>query len=160
MSFKFLIDECLSPELVEFAVMAGHYESTCVRNRGWLGLKDHELIERVVAEDFTLVTQNAVDFRGGGPGRLGGEHAKQPIHAGLVCLDSWYGLDLDRQIDLFLIAVQEAEKLGDLVNKALEVFEYEDESVEVDVYDIPQEAGQAPAAPASANAPETGNGGP
>lgn len=36
---KLLIDECLSPELVQMAVDAGHGESTCVRNRGWVGKK-------------------------------------------------------------------------------------------------------------------------
>jgi predicted nuclease of predicted toxin-antitoxin system len=66
MTFKLLIDECLSPELVAMAVAAGHVQSTCLRDRGWLGLKDWELIERVVAEDFTLVTHNARDFRGQG----------------------------------------------------------------------------------------------
>jgi Domain of unknown function (DUF5615) len=136
-TFKFLIDECLSPELVDLAINAGHYESSCVRNRGWLGLKDHELIERVVADNFVLVTQNATDFRGGGPGALGGEHARQPIHAGLVCLDSFHGLDLDRQRELFTEAIAQAELEGDLVNKALEVFELEDGSIEVDIYDIP-----------------------
>ncbi len=30
MTFRFLIDECLSPELVQLAVAAGHLESTCV----------------------------------------------------------------------------------------------------------------------------------
>lgn len=82
-TYKFLIDECLSPELAEMAVQRGHVESTCVRNRGWSGLKDYQLIQRVVAEDFTLVTCNSVDFRGKGPGELGGEHANVDIHAGL-----------------------------------------------------------------------------
>ncbi|HEX7638656.1 MAG TPA: hypothetical protein VF457_09685 [Burkholderiaceae bacterium] len=49
MRFKFLIDECLTPELVELAVARGHFESTCVRNRGWAGTKDHVLIRRVVS---------------------------------------------------------------------------------------------------------------
>ena len=35
MSLKLLIDECLSPELVELAVQAGYLQSTCVRDRGW-----------------------------------------------------------------------------------------------------------------------------
>lgn len=151
MTFKFLIDECLSPELVDVALIAGHFESSCVRNRGWLGLKDRELIERIVAEDFTLVTQNATDFRGGGPGKLSGEHAKQSIHAGLVCLDSHQGLDLDRQRALFKVAIEQAETEGDLVNKALEVFELEDGRVEVEIYDIPAPTDQV--APASAPAP-------
>lgn len=36
MSFRLLIDECLSPELVDLAVEAGYVESTCARDRGLL----------------------------------------------------------------------------------------------------------------------------
>ena len=137
MTLRFLIDECLSPELVQMAVTAGHVESTCVRDRGLSGTKDWKLIEHVVASDFTLVTHNSADFRGGGPVKLGGEHAKQSIHAGLVCLNSVHAMDLQRQLDLFQIALDELAALDDLVNQALEVFEQEDGSVEVVIYDIP-----------------------
>lgn len=140
MRLRFLIDECLSPELVQLAVNAGHLESTCVRDRGLSGTKDWKLIEHVVAGDFTLVTHNSVDFRGGGPVKLGGEHAKQPIHAGLVCLNSVHTMDLQRQLDLFQIALDELGAMVDLVNQALEVFEQEDGSVEVVIYDIPDAA--------------------
>lgn len=140
MTFRFLIDECLTPELVQMAIDAGHVESTCVRDRGLAGTKDWVLIEHVVAGDFTLVTHNSVDFRGGGPGKLGGEHARQPIHAGLVCLNSVHTLDLQRQLDLFQIALNELAAMDDLVNQALEVFEHEDGSIEVTIYDIPDAA--------------------
>ena len=153
---KFLIDECLSPELAEMAVKQGHGQSTCVRNRGWCGLKDYQLIEQVVAEDFALVTCNSVDFRGTGPGKLGGEHAKQDIHAGLVCLNSEEPLDLDLQRELFQIALDVLIAEEDLVNKALDIFHHANGKVEYDIYDIPaiqagypkQEKGvpQAPAA--------------
>lgn len=63
---RLLIDECLSPELVQLAIDSGHVESTCVRDRGRLGLKDWELMEYVIEEDFILVTRNAQDFRGAG----------------------------------------------------------------------------------------------
>ncbi|OIR00197.1 hypothetical protein GALL_176540 [mine drainage metagenome] len=111
-----------------------------MRNRGLAGTKDWKLIEHLVAGDFTLVTHNSVDFRGGGPGKLGGEHARQPIHAGLVCLNSVHDLDLQRQLDLFQIALDELAAMDDLVNKALEVFEDEDGSIEVSLYDIPDGA--------------------
>lgn len=137
MTLRFFIDECLTPELVQMAVKAGHSESTCVRDRGLAGTKDWKLIEFVVEGDFTLVTNNSVDFRGGGPGKLGGEHSRQMIHAGLVCLNSVHPLDLQRQLDLFQIALDELATKADLVNQALEVFEEEDGSVEVAVYDIP-----------------------
>lgn len=66
MKIRFLIDECLSPELVQRAVQAGYPESSCVRDRGLSGTKDWKLIEHLVAGDWTLVTHNAIDFRGGG----------------------------------------------------------------------------------------------
>jgi len=137
MTFRFLIDECLSPELVQLAIQSGHTESTCIRDRGLSGTKDWKLIEHVVAGDFTLVTHNAVDFRGAGPGNLGGEHAKQPIHAGLICLNSAFTMGLHRQLDLFQIALEEVSRMSDLVNQALEIFEQEDGSIEVILYDIP-----------------------
>lgn len=34
MSLRLLIDECLSPDLVDLAIDAGHVESTCLRDRG------------------------------------------------------------------------------------------------------------------------------
>jgi predicted nuclease of predicted toxin-antitoxin system len=56
---RLLIDECLSPDLVQLAVDAGHVESTCVRNRGLLGRKDWSLFEYLLEHDFILVTLNA-----------------------------------------------------------------------------------------------------
>lgn len=138
MTFRLLIDECLSPELARLAVQAGHVESTCVRDRGWTGTKDWKLIAYVVEGDYTLVTCNSVDFRRGGPGNLGGEHAKQPIHAGLVCLNSVHVMDLSRQRDLFQLALDALASVDDLVNQALDVFELEDGTVYVAIYDIPE----------------------
>jgi hypothetical protein len=40
MTFRLLIDECLSPDLVDLAVDAGHVESTCLRDRELLATKD------------------------------------------------------------------------------------------------------------------------
>jgi len=138
MTLRLLIDECLSPELVELAVAAGYVESTCVRNRGWAGTKDWKLIEYAVDNDYTLVTHNSVDFRGNGPGNLAGEHAKQPIHAGLICLNSAYAMDLNRQCDLFKVVLMELSTMQDLVNQALDLFELEDGSIEIEIYDIPE----------------------
>jgi predicted nuclease of predicted toxin-antitoxin system len=138
MTFRLLIDECLSPELVELAITAGHVESTCVRNRGWAGTQDWQLIEFAVANDFTLVTHNSVDFRGNGPGNLGGEHARQPIHAGLICLNSVHTMDLNRQCDLFKVVLQELSTMPDLVNQALDLFELQDGTIELEIYEIPE----------------------
>lgn len=137
MTFKLLIDECLSPKLADKARRAGHHESSCVRDRGWSGLKDWELTQKLVKEDLTLVTHNAVDFRGDGPDNLGGHHVKQIIHAGLICLNSVHGMTLPRQMRLFEIVLEALSGREDLINQALEIWEADDGSVNVDTYDIP-----------------------
>lgn len=135
---KFLIDECLSPALRKIANARGHHESTCVRDRGWSGTLDHELMQKVLAEDYTLVTNNSVDFRGNGPGNLGGLHSKAEIHSGLVCLNAESGLDLDTQRALFAAALDVIEQQDlDLVNKALELFLLAEGPLEFSIYDIP-----------------------
>ncbi|MGE8452194.1 MAG: DUF5615 family PIN-like protein [Pseudomonadales bacterium] len=137
MGFKFLIDECLSPDLVSMALSAGHPETTCVRNRGWLGLKDHDLMRHVLAEDYTLVTHNARDFRGPTGGPPSGIHARAEIHAGLVCLNSEFPMDLIRQRDLFGVVLTELGGCDDLVNTAIEVFEAADGQISIIRYSIP-----------------------
>lgn len=134
MPFKFLIDECLSPSLVSAAHAAGHVESTCVRDRGLAGTKDWELTTVVVAQDFTLVTNNSKDFRGEGEETPGGLHAKEELHAGLVCLncEAPGGMDLDLQKDLFDVALDELASREHLINQAL------GETVRIKFYDIPR----------------------
>lgn len=134
---RLLIDECLSPELVQLVTDAGHVESTPVRDRGRLGLKDWELMEYVIQEDFILVTRNAQDFRGAGKVNLGGLHASAEVHAGLICLDSALEMDLDLQQELFKHALNRFAEPPDLINRAPEVYENENGSISVNVYDIP-----------------------
>jgi predicted nuclease of predicted toxin-antitoxin system len=74
---KLLIDECLHTSLVTVATDR-LYEAYHVAHLGMSGLKDHELMLRIQNEDFTFVTNNAVDFR-----RL---FAKEQIHAGLIII--------------------------------------------------------------------------
>jgi predicted nuclease of predicted toxin-antitoxin system len=74
---RFLIDECLHTSLVDVAQQHGHQ----AHHVNWLGLSgatDRGLMPRIVEGDFTLVTNNAVDFR-----RL---YARQEVHAGLVII--------------------------------------------------------------------------
>lgn len=73
----FLIDECLSPALTLVANHFG-YVGHHVRDRGWQGLKDHELCPQLLANDLTLVTNDRDDWRE----LLGNE----PVHPGLVVL--------------------------------------------------------------------------
>ena len=46
-------------------------------------------------------------------------------------------MDLQRQLDLFRLVLAELAHIDDLVNRALEVFELADGSVELDSYPIP-----------------------
>jgi hypothetical protein len=137
MPLKFLIDECLSPELVDVAHAAGHLEATCVRNLGRSGTKDWNLMPLVIAGDYTLVTNNSKDFRGKTLGQPGGLHANEEIHAGLVCLNTELGMDIDTQKELFEIALEQLAGRDDLINQALEVTERKDGSVDVVFYAIP-----------------------
>lgn len=101
-------------------------------------MPDRDLMEKVLAEDFTLVTNNSVDFRGDGPGGIGGHHSKAEIHCGLVCLNAEGGLDLDTQRTLFAAALDIIEQQAlDLVNRALELFLLEDGTLEYSIYELP-----------------------
>ena len=70
---KFLVDECLSPELTRLAQAAGYGESAHVVWLGHAGLKDWHLKPIILDGDWTFVTRNAIDFRGPAqrPGRRG-----------------------------------------------------------------------------------------
>ena len=82
---KFLVDECLSPDLTKLAHARGYGESTHVVWLGRAGLKDWELKTTIIDGDWTFVTNNGVDFRGPAekPGSSG-EYADVTVHAGQV----------------------------------------------------------------------------
>ena len=74
---RFLIDECLSVDLVTVAGKSGH-EAQHVAHVGRAGWKDWNVVRYARAGDFVLVTNNASDFRQ--------IYAAQPLHAGLIIL--------------------------------------------------------------------------
>lgn len=119
---KFLVDECLSPDLTKLAHAKGHGKSSHVVWLGRSGLKDWELKPVILDGDWTFVTKNSVDFRGPAerPGAKG-QYADVALHAGLVCLNGPQGMDLDMQIELFEQALDELEADADLVNQVLEI---------------------------------------
>jgi predicted nuclease of predicted toxin-antitoxin system len=125
---KFLIDECLSVELVHIARDRGFHQSTHVT---WLGLRswgDWNLMRVVLDDDFTFVTNNAIDFR-----RL---YGTTDLHAGLVCIGTAPGMmSLDLQKRLFRLALGE---LGDdePVNQVLEITA-DAVGVVIERYDLP-----------------------
>lgn len=137
---KFLIDECLALDLAQLAVQGGYPESAHLTRRGMTGLKDHALMERILAEDWTLVTRNSDDFRppegsrSNAPCYLGVE-----LHAGLVCLNLPNGAIRADHIAFFRAALDDLEEDGDLMNQVLEIWPAEEQNVfEVERYEFPE----------------------
>lgn len=119
---KFLIDECLSLDLVAVAHGQGFVESSHVVWMGKAGWKDWELKPFILEGDWTLVTRNSVDFRGhaNNPG-ASGEFADVPLHAGLVCINGPDGMNAEIQCELFEAALEEIGEAQQLVNEVIEV---------------------------------------
>jgi hypothetical protein len=134
---KFLVDECLSPELTTLAHARGYGESTHLVWLGRAGLKDWELKPLILKDDWTFVTKNSVDFRGPAekPGS-NGQYADVAIHAGLICLNGPPGMDLDMQLELFEQALDELQADADLVNQVLEIT-MEEDALHVRRYQLP-----------------------
>ena len=106
---RFLVDECLHESLVALAHAAG-FDATHVNHLGLSGKPDWVLAERVVQDEFTLVTNNRSDFL-----QLFG---KMDLHPGLVVLVPNVTPALQRA--LFGAALQYSAT-RDLVNTVLEV---------------------------------------
>ncbi|WP_413990774.1 DUF5615 family PIN-like protein [Labrys okinawensis] len=137
---KFLIDECLSPELAKMAIEKGYGETSHVVWMKLGGLKDWELKPIILDGDWTFVTKNSVDFRGpkDKPGTKG-QYADVAIHAGLICLNGPPGMDLDMQIELFEQALIELDDDEDLVNRVLEISLEDEEELRVLRYALPRD---------------------
>lgn len=123
---KFLIDECLHASLVATAEARGHE----ARHVNWLGLSgeaDWNLLRRIVADDFTFVTNNAVDFR-----RL---YARVPLHAGLVIIVPQVTPAMQRR--LFDVLLDELATGDAPVNEAIEL-RIEDGVAVIERYDLPE----------------------
>jgi len=135
MSFRFFIDECLSPHLVETAVRAGH-EATCSRDRGLLGVADWHLFPVLLKNGYILVTSNSKDFRGHGMNDPGGLFARQEIHSGLICLNSHLQMNFAQEERLFCRAMDELFVRLDIINEALEITELKDGQIVIEHYAI------------------------
>jgi len=108
----------------------------------WLGKSgwaDWSLKAVILEGDWTFVTQNSIDFRGPAlnPGSRG-QYVDVAIHAGLICLNSHAGMDLDLQAELFTLALDQVSD-GDLINQVLEVKLMDGDTVNVLRYALPRE---------------------
>ena len=122
---RFLIDECLTVDLVTVAGQSGH-EAQHIAHVGRAGWKDWNVVRYARDGDFVLVTNNASDFR-----RL---YAAQPLHAGLIILIPVVDRALQRK--LFRAALDELGAIGEPINRVLEV-DLDGEEVTIDLYDLP-----------------------
>jgi predicted nuclease of predicted toxin-antitoxin system len=122
---RFLIDECLSVDLVTVAGQSGH-EAQHVAHVGRAGWKDWDVVRYAREGDFILVTNNASDFR-----QL---YAEQPLHAGLVILLPAVSREVQRR--LFKAALDELAVVGEPVNRVLQV-DLDGEEVTMTLYDWP-----------------------
>ncbi|MBL8586050.1 MAG: DUF5615 family PIN-like protein [Bradyrhizobiaceae bacterium] len=126
---KFLIDECLSPELATLARGRGHPESTHVTWLGLTGRKDWVIARRAADDGYVLVTNNAGDFRP--------LYRREKVHVGLVCLNVAPGLmSLDLQKRLFLLALSELGE-DEPYNEVIEITAHADQTVRIERYALP-----------------------
>ena len=107
---RFLIDENLSPRLVEPARARG-FEAMHVNHLGLRTETDWDLLRIIAAQDWVLVTNNAIEFRG--------RYREIELHPGVVFLLP--AVRRDAQLRLFEAALERVREHPDLVNKALDV---------------------------------------
>ena len=113
---KLFIDECLSPQLALRLNAIGRYDAVHPLHVGRRGEPDHRVLERCIAEDRVIVTENARDFR-----QLVG---KTDIHPGLIILPA-----IDREgtwklLESVLAFIRErGEPMSVMGNHVLEVDE-------------------------------------
>jgi predicted nuclease of predicted toxin-antitoxin system len=111
---KFIIDEDLSPRVARYLCQEFCFDAIAVRDRGWLGATDPEVLEYAFKEDRILVTANIRDFE-----KLA---AAVEIHAGIVLMQDGDLLAAE-QIEVIDTAVRvlqaEIARGKDLVNRVL-----------------------------------------
>ena len=123
---RFLIDECLTSDLVAVAKARG-YDAAYVPHIGKGGWQDWNLVPFAVDNDYIIVTVNRRDFLK--------QHAKFDIHPGLVILIPEPRKDTRlEQTALFEKALDAFAAMNDeLTNKVMEVLD--DGSVHVRGWD-------------------------
>lgn len=121
---QFLIDECLSPALVEVANRLG-YVAYHVQYRKWKSKEDSELLRYARDENLTLVTNNWRDFAP--------MLHREGIHAGAIVIPNVPRAEQIAAMERALRAILATNPPLDLVNTVIEVLE----TGEVRVYELP-----------------------
>jgi predicted nuclease of predicted toxin-antitoxin system len=123
---RFLIDENLSPALVGPARVRG-FEAMHVNHLGLRTETDWDLLRVIAEQDWVLVTNNAIEFRG--------RYRDIELHPGVVFLLP--AVRRAEQIRLFEAALDQIQTHGDTVNRALDMSFGADGAAVVTVYDLP-----------------------
>ena len=122
---QFLVDECLTLELVPVAAELG-YNAYHVTRRGWPSRSDAFLLGRILDEDLTLVTNNWKDFRP--------MLQRAQLHPGVIVLPNVALAEQVRLFRLALRAIEISEPPLDMMNTVIEV----DASGTVAIYEMPE----------------------
>jgi len=126
---KFLIDECLSPELTAIAWNQG-FHSMHVTRVGLRSKSDSAIVQHAIEDDWVLVTNNVTDFK-----RLVGT---QEVHPGLICINVAPGLmKLEVQKSLFRHALKQVAG-DDPINTVVEITLLSDSTVRTSRYTWPR----------------------
>jgi predicted nuclease of predicted toxin-antitoxin system len=123
---RFLIDENLSPALVEPARERG-FEAMHVNHLGLRTETDWDLLKVIAEQDWVLVTNNAIEFRC--------RYRDIALHPGVVFLLP--AVRRAEQLRLFEAALDHISTNADMVNRALDVTFASNRSVIVTAYDLP-----------------------
>ena len=123
---RFLIDENLSPALVEPARRRG-FEAMHVNYLGLRTETDWDLLKVIAEQDWVLVTNNAIEFRG--------RYRDIELHPGVIFLLP--AVRRAEQLRLFEAALHHVSTDGDMVNRALDVAFDRNRAATVTAYDLP-----------------------
>ncbi|HEY0205476.1 MAG TPA: DUF5615 family PIN-like protein [Acetobacteraceae bacterium] len=123
---RFLIDENLSPALVQPARERG-FEAMHVNHLGLRTETDWDLLKVVAEQDWVLVTNNAIEFRG--------RYGTIELHPGVIFLLP--AVRRLEQVRLFEAALDHAKSHPDMINRALDVAFDPDGQTIVTHYDLP-----------------------
>jgi predicted nuclease of predicted toxin-antitoxin system len=123
---RFLIDENLSPALVEPARERG-FEAMHVNHLGLRTETDWDLLKVIAEQDWVLVTNNAIEFRG--------RYGTVEVHPGVIFLLP--AVRRLKQVQLFEAALNFAQTLPDMINRALDVTFDPNGNATMTLYDLP-----------------------
>lgn len=113
---RLFIDECLSPSIADYLNNTGLHEARHPLHYGGRGEPDHVVLERCIAADLVIVTENARDFQA--------LIANAEIHPGLIILPCVSRTRSRQLLDAAIAYLHQQGVPDDLmVNRVLEVAE-------------------------------------